>query len=81
LVNVRWQNPAYEKLVEQASQVTDQAERLNLYQQADRILVEKAAIMPLAYSRLHLAVKPWVTRLPMAMAKDMFWKDVIIEPH
>lgn len=81
VVNTQWRNAAYEELVEEARQVIDQAERLDLYQRADRILVEEAPMIPLVYSRAHLAVKPWVTRLPLAAITDWFWKDVIIEPH
>jgi hypothetical protein len=48
-VKAEWQNEAFERLVEEAGQVTDQAERMKLYRQADKILVEEAAIMPLYY--------------------------------
>ena len=52
-----------------------------MYQEADRILVEEAAIMPLAYWRCHWLVKPWVRRYPVSTTKSWFWKDVIIDPH
>jgi oligopeptide transport system substrate-binding protein len=79
---IRWQNKAYTELVEEARRVTDQVARLRLYQQADRILVEEAAIMPLTYGRWYLLVKPWVRNLIVtAPIKAWFWKDVIIEPH
>ncbi|NIM24770.1 MAG: hypothetical protein GTO65_10800, partial [Armatimonadetes bacterium] len=42
----------------------DQGKRMKLYAQADRILVEEAAIMPLTYERAHLLVKPWVSKYP-----------------
>jgi oligopeptide transport system substrate-binding protein len=77
----RWRNEAYDRLVEEARRVTDQGERMKLYGQADRILVEEAAIVPLTYERLHLLVKPWVRRYPTSAIKYWFWKDVIIEPH
>jgi oligopeptide transport system substrate-binding protein len=74
-VRARWRNAAYERLVEEARRLTDQLERMKLYQQADRVLVEEAAIMPVSYNQRHLLVKPWVRRYPGP------WKDVIIEPH
>ena len=77
----RWRNEVYDRLLEEARQITDQEERMKLYGQADRILVQEAAIMPLAYMRLHLLVKPWVRKLPTSAIKHWFWKDVIIEPH
>ncbi len=76
-----WQNEAYDRLVEQARKVTEQAERMKLYGQADRILVEEAVIVPLSYARYHLLVKPWVRKYPMSPVNVWFWKDVIIEPH
>jgi len=51
------------------------------YQQADRILVEAAPILPLLYERFHLLVKPGVKKYPTSPMTAWFWKDVIIEPH
>jgi ABC-type oligopeptide transport system substrate-binding subunit len=76
-----WRNPSYEQLVEDARHVADQPERIKLYQQADRILVQQAPIMPLIYGRWHLLIKPWVQKFPTSAIKLWFWKDVIIEPH
>ena len=66
-------------LMEEARRVTDQGARIPLYQQADRILMAEAAIMPLAYSRSHLLVKPWVSKFPACAIKNWFWKDVVVE--
>jgi ABC-type oligopeptide transport system substrate-binding subunit/DNA-binding SARP family transcriptional activator len=79
---VRWQNEGYDRLVEEARRVTDQGARMQLYRQAERILVEEAAIIPLYYGRQHLLVKPWVSKfLPTSAAGRPRWKDVVIEPH
>jgi ABC-type transport system substrate-binding protein len=77
----RWQNETYDRLVEEARRIMDQTERKAMYQEADRILVEEAVIMPFAYGRCHLLVKPWVKRCPTSATRFWFWKDVIIEPH
>ena len=77
-----WRNESYERLLDQARQTTNQAERMQVYHQADRILMEEAVIMPLSYSPLHLLLKPWVRKFPTTAIKNPgFWKDVIIEPH
>jgi ABC-type oligopeptide transport system substrate-binding subunit/DNA-binding SARP family transcriptional activator len=83
LDRTRWQNKVYNILVEKARRLTDQGERMELYRQADRILVEEAPIMPLIYSRQGLLVKPWVRKYPTSpiMIEYFFGKDVIIEPH
>ena len=49
--------------------------------QADRILMEQIPLIPLFYGRLHFLVKPWVRNLHLAPTWEVFWKDVIIEPH
>ncbi|NIO68072.1 MAG: hypothetical protein GTN71_03175, partial [Anaerolineae bacterium] len=79
--DTRWQNETYDRLVEEARRVMEQEERMKLYQQADRILVEEAVILPLLHRRFHLLVKPWVSKFPTSAIKEWFWKDVIIEPH
>jgi len=79
--HTRWWNETYDRLVEEARRVMDQGERMTLYRQADRILMEEAAIVPLCYGRVHIFVKPWVRNLPIAALEGWFWKDVIIEPH
>jgi ABC-type oligopeptide transport system substrate-binding subunit/DNA-binding SARP family transcriptional activator len=81
LATTGWRNPAYERLVEEARRVIDQAERANLYRQADRMLIEAVVVIPLYYSRRHELVKPWVSRFPISPIKIWFCKDVVIEPH
>lgn len=76
-----WRNEAYAGLLEKARRVMDQGERMALYRQADRILIEEAPVIPIGYGRQHLLVKPWVSKFPTSAIKHLFWKDVIIEPH
>lgn len=77
----RWQNRDYDRLIDEARQTMDQGKRMELYERADKLLMEKAVVIPLTYERLHLLVKPWVIRYPTSPIKYCFWKDVIIEPH
>jgi oligopeptide transport system substrate-binding protein len=81
---IRWtrcQNETFHGLVDKARHVTDQQERIKMYCQADRILAEEAVLMPFAYLRTHLLVKPWVRQLPTSAIKWWYWQDVIVEPH
>jgi oligopeptide transport system substrate-binding protein len=75
--HTRWRNEAYDRLVEEARRVMNQKKRMKLYGQADRILIEAAALMPIGYGRAHIFVKPWVSRYPMSAVQPWFWKDVI----
>lgn len=74
-----WQNEPFEALVRQAKQMTDPRERMNLYRQADQILIEEAAIMPLNYTYLPLLLKPWLT--VFHNGRFTHTKDSIIRPH
>jgi ABC-type oligopeptide transport system substrate-binding subunit len=71
----------YEELLERARRITDQTERMQLYRQADRMVVEEAVVMPLGYAGQGCLVKPWVKRYPLSAVGAPFWKDVVIEAH
>jgi ABC-type oligopeptide transport system substrate-binding subunit len=75
----RWRDEDYVRLVEAAGQVMDQEERIEMYRQADQILVDAAAIVPLTYWRSHFLIQPWVKRFPTSAIKWWYWKDVVIE--
>ena len=77
----QWRNETFETLVEAASRAGDQAERVKMYQAADRILIEEAALIPLSYGRYHQLVKPWISKYRLSPMGVSYCKDVIIEPH
>jgi ABC-type oligopeptide transport system substrate-binding subunit len=76
-----WRHEPYLELVDRAQRSLDQAERMALYAQAERILVEEVPILPMDYDRKHHLIKPWVRRYPRAANGRKFWKDVVIEEH
>jgi len=76
-----WEHEGFDRLVARARSVTDQEERLELYRQADHVLVEEVPILPLTYGRQHLLIKPWVRRYPTSAIQSAFWKDAVVEPH
>jgi ABC-type oligopeptide transport system substrate-binding subunit len=76
-----WRNPTYDRLVDDARRVLDQQERLGLYQQADRILVEEAPVLPLCYARVHMLVKPWVRKYITSPLRWWYWKHAVLEAH
>jgi oligopeptide transport system substrate-binding protein len=75
-----WRHEGYEQLVELARHKMEFSERMDLYQQAERILVDESPIMPYKYLRLNLLVKPWVKSYHPEYLWE-YWKDVILEPH
>ncbi|MFZ5916409.1 MAG: ABC transporter substrate-binding protein [Chloroflexota bacterium] len=76
-----WRNEDYDRLIEQARRMTDQKERIRLYAQAEKILIQTATILPLYYGRLHRLLKPWIGEPPPSATGGPRWKDVIVEPH
>jgi oligopeptide transport system substrate-binding protein len=78
---IGWRDKTYDMLVEQARREMDPLERMRLYRQADRMLIEEAVILPLIYGLASMLVKPWVMRLPTTPFGWWLWKDVVIEPH
>jgi oligopeptide transport system substrate-binding protein len=76
-----WRNERYDDLVEKAQHSLDQVERIKLYEEAERILVEEAPILPIFHRSTRLLVKPWVTRFPTSGLREWFLKDVVIKPH
>jgi ABC-type oligopeptide transport system substrate-binding subunit/class 3 adenylate cyclase/ribosomal protein L40E len=76
-----WENQAFDDLLDRAQYINNQAERLVLYRQADRILMDESPILPLVYGRQHYLVKPWVKNFRLCPRMDWFLQDVIIEPH
>ncbi len=68
----RWHNARFDALVEEAARLTDQSKRIDLFQEADRILVcDEAVVMPLGYAQGRILVKPWVTipRVPPVLLR------------
>jgi ABC-type oligopeptide transport system substrate-binding subunit/tetratricopeptide (TPR) repeat protein len=75
----RWHNARFDALVEEAARVADQTRRMELYQEADRILVaEEAVIMPLSYAQGRILVKPWVT-IPRVPPVLMRLKHIVLQ--
>jgi ABC-type oligopeptide transport system substrate-binding subunit/transcriptional regulator with XRE-family HTH domain len=72
-----WPSQRYIHLLDDAARVTEQGRRLELYEQAERILAEQALVLPLVYQPWHVLMKPWVTNLRVPAIKHPgFWHDL-----
>ena len=76
-----WKNEEVQKIVLEAKHTPDDEQRILLYQQADRLIIEDAAIMPLSYGQHHILFKPWVKHFPLSPLRLWFWKEVVLDPH
>ena len=77
----RWKDATFEKLVGQARGATDQGRRMAMYHEAERALMDSAAVVPLVYGRSHLMVAPAIRDYPISAIKWWYWKDAVIEPR
>jgi ABC-type oligopeptide transport system substrate-binding subunit len=76
---IRWENPDFDRVLERGASATNPRERIALYQQADRILVEEqAAVIPLWYGRWDRLLQQYV-KAPILPIQWMRFKDVIID--
>jgi oligopeptide transport system substrate-binding protein len=76
-----WKNDSFTELVSRARNLTDQKERMRLYQQADRILIEDAPLLPLFHGQYNFLVKPWVKTIALSPITIPAMKYVVLEPH
>ena len=67
-----WHEKAYLRVVEEARHITDQAERIKRYQEANRLLIEEALVLPISYDMIHRLVKPWVKNFPVPNSSASF---------
>jgi ABC-type oligopeptide transport system substrate-binding subunit len=72
----KWENERYDSLVKKAGRITDQNERLKLYAQAERILIDEVALFPLIYGQIELLVKPYLKRFSISHLSDWSFKDI-----
>ncbi len=84
LRNLGWRHPRFEQLLEEAAHMTDRAQRLAMYREADRILVnEEIVVVPWSYFNGAYVplVKPWVKGRNVNALNGWYFKDITIEPH
>lgn len=55
-----YSNPQLDSLLDKASTEQDPNTRLNMYQEAEQIVVQDAALLPLFFGRSYVVVKPYV---------------------
>jgi oligopeptide transport system substrate-binding protein len=76
-----WQNPIFERLIEEGRHTMDQIKRVDLYRQADRVLTEEAVVLPLFYGHIYELRQPWVIKPSGSSIYSPQWKDIILMPH
>jgi oligopeptide transport system substrate-binding protein len=73
--DTHWANAEYDALIDAAFQATTVEERIELYAQADNILVNtEAAIAPMYYYVTNDLTQPWVTRTHSFITRERYEK-------
>jgi ABC-type oligopeptide transport system substrate-binding subunit/DNA-binding SARP family transcriptional activator len=76
-----WQSPIFEALLEEGRRTIDQVQRVDLYRQADRVLIEESIVLPLFYGHIYELRQPWVQKPSGSSIYSPQWKDIILMPH
>lgn len=63
--SIRYQNPEFDKVFEAALRETDDAKRMSLFQQADQIAMDDAAVIPLYYEESIRLLQTDVANFPI----------------
>jgi oligopeptide transport system substrate-binding protein len=76
-----YSRPAVDALLEQAGVAADTAKSLALYQQAEQMLVNDAAVLPLWFGKNYVLVKPYVQGFELNQLGFVSLNKVSVLPH
>jgi oligopeptide transport system substrate-binding protein len=76
-----YSNPVVDGLLEEARVEQDSSVKMNLYQEAEQMIVDDAACLPLFFDVDYMLVKPYVKNLPLTPLWIPKLRYVSIESH
>ena len=76
-----YNNADYDRLIEEARTEQDNVRRMALYQEAEKILVEDAAIIPLYHAPDYVLTKPYVHGFSIGPLGIPLLHNVVIGPR
>jgi oligopeptide transport system substrate-binding protein len=76
-----YSNPEVDTLLERAGVEQDSALSLELYQQAEQLLVEDAACLPLCFGQNYVLIKPYVAGYKLNPLGFAMLNEVSVKPH
>lgn len=72
-LHMNYNNPEMDKLLEQARAISDPTQRDQLYQQAQKIMVDDAAIVPVFQGSAYAVTKPDVQGVVLDITQNMYY--------
>jgi oligopeptide transport system substrate-binding protein len=76
-----YSNPEVDALLEEAGVEQDSTLSLELYQQAEQLVVEDAACLPLCFGQNYVLIKPYVMGYKLNPLGFAMLNEVSVEPH
>ncbi len=77
--NTGWGNPQYEALLREAALKSDSAERLNLFRQAEALLMDAQPIIPIAHYARNYLLRPEVKGWHPLLLDNHPWEAINLE--
>lgn len=78
--NTGWDSPEYEALLQKAALQADPAQRLALFKQAERILMETQPILPFSWRARNYLLRPEVKGWHPLLLDNHPWGDLSLDP-
>ena len=75
-----YSNPAVDSLLDQAAAATDTAS-LTIYQQAQRLILSDAAVLPLFFGQEYILVKPYITGFQINPMGILVLDQIVVASH
>ncbi|MDX9973216.1 MAG: peptide ABC transporter substrate-binding protein [FCB group bacterium] len=75
-----WSNAKYDELIKQAAATLDSAQRLELYQRAEAILLDELPIVPIYFMTRPYLISPDVKGWEPSILGQVIYKEVYLEP-
>jgi oligopeptide transport system substrate-binding protein len=76
-----YSNAEVDSLIQQANREPDQTKSFTLYQQAEQLIVNDAAILPLNFGKTYLLIQPYVNNLSINALGFMDFTNVTVSSH
>ena len=76
-----YDNPVVDSLLDQAAVASDTTTRFALYREAEQLIIDDAACLPLWFGKNYVLVKPYVKGYVLSSLGIPLLSEVSIEPH
>ncbi|MCA9860272.1 MAG: hypothetical protein KC438_11145, partial [Thermomicrobiales bacterium] len=76
---IGYSNPAFDELLAQAAAEQDSDVRVELYRQANQLLMDDSVVLPFYYDRSYMLVRPWVQGVQLTPLGILYLDSISVE--